>query len=71
MLAAPDAEPTRRCASLIETEQKETSLASVLERMLRAPDAWVGFADRYPDALDQAASARSLPARASNRPSSP
>ena len=61
MLAAPDAEPTRRRASLIETEQKETSLASVLERMLRAPDAWVGFADRYLDALDQAA--RNVPAR--------
>ncbi len=29
--------------------QKETSLASVLARMLRAPDAWAGFADRYLD----------------------
>jgi hypothetical protein len=34
---------------------KETSLASVLTRMLQAPDMWEGFADRYLDALDQAA----------------
>ncbi len=41
--------------------QKETSLASVLARMLRAPDAWAGFADRYLDALDRLA--RAAPAR--------
>jgi hypothetical protein len=35
--------------------QKETQLASVLARMLPALDAWVGFADRYLDALDQVA----------------
>src|ERR1700704_2648963 len=29
---------------------KETSLASVLARMLRIPDMWVGFTDRYLDA---------------------
>lgn len=41
--------------------EKETSLASVLARMLPAPDMWAGFADRYLDALDQAA--RDDPAR--------
>jgi hypothetical protein len=35
--------------------EKETSLASVLARTLRAPDAWTAFADRYLDALDQIA----------------
>jgi hypothetical protein len=35
--------------------EKETSLASVLAQMLRAPDMWVGFADRYLDALDRLA----------------
>ena len=35
--------------------QKETQLASVLAQMLPAPDTWIGFADRYLDALDQAA----------------
>jgi hypothetical protein len=34
---------------------RETSLASVLTRMLRAPDMWAGFAARYLDALDNAA----------------
>lgn len=34
---------------------KETSLASVLTRLLRAPDTWVGFADHYLDALDHVA----------------
>jgi hypothetical protein len=33
--------------------EKETSLASVLARTLRAPDAWTAFADCYLDALDQ------------------
>jgi hypothetical protein len=34
---------------------KETSLASVLARTLRAPDAWTAFADCHLDALDQMA----------------
>ena len=34
---------------------KEVSLASVLARALRAPDAWTTFADCYLDALDQIA----------------
>lgn len=34
---------------------KETTLADVLTRMLRAPDMWITFTDRYLDALDQAA----------------
>jgi hypothetical protein len=34
--------------------EKETSLASVLGRMLSAPDMWLQFADRYLDVLDQA-----------------
>jgi hypothetical protein len=37
--------------------EKETPLASVLTRMLQAPDMWTGFADRYLDALDEAARA--------------
>jgi len=35
--------------------EKETSLASVLAQMLPAPDMWVGFADRYLEALDRVA----------------
>lgn len=35
--------------------EKETSLASVLARMLQVTDMWIGFADRYLDALDQVA----------------
>lgn len=35
--------------------EKETMLAEVLAGMLQVPDAWVGFADRYLDALDRAA----------------
>jgi hypothetical protein len=34
---------------------RETSLAKVLTGMLRVPDTWTGFADRYLDALDQVA----------------
>jgi hypothetical protein len=34
---------------------KETTLASVLARMLHAPDAWTAFADCYLDALDEIA----------------
>jgi hypothetical protein len=41
--------------------EKETSLASALARMLPAPDAWVGFTDRYLDALDRLT--RNAPAR--------
>jgi len=35
--------------------EKETSLAHVLAGMLRTPDMWVEFADRYTDALDRTA----------------
>lgn len=35
--------------------EKETTLASVLARTLRAPDAWTTFADCYLNALDQIA----------------
>jgi hypothetical protein len=35
--------------------EKETSLATVLARMLPAPDMWIGFTDRYLDALDRVA----------------
>ncbi len=37
--------------------EKETSLASVLARMLAAPDAWITFTTHYLAALDQAARA--------------
>lgn len=37
---------------------KETSLAHVLVDMLRVPDAWLGFADAYLDALDDSAVSR-------------
>ena len=47
--------------------EKETSLASVLGRTLRAPDAWTAFADCYLDALDQIARAEA--AKPSSRPS--
>lgn len=33
--------------------EKESSLASVLAGMVRAPEMWTGFADRYLDALDE------------------
>ena len=39
---------------------KEVSLASVLARTLRAPDAWTAFADCYLDALDQIARAEAV-----------
>jgi hypothetical protein len=35
--------------------EKETSLANVLARMLPVIDMWIGFADRYLDALDEVA----------------
>src|SRR5215471_21051726 len=35
--------------------EKETTLASVLARTLRAPDTWTTFADRYLDGLDEIA----------------
>ena len=47
--------------------EKETSLASVLARILRAPDAWTTFADCYLEALDQIA--RTETARPASRPS--
>lgn len=37
------------------TAEKETSLASVLARMLCVTDMWITFADHYLDALDQVA----------------
>jgi hypothetical protein len=40
-----------------QVSEKETSLASVLVRMLAAPDAWTTFADCYLAALDQVARA--------------
>jgi hypothetical protein len=36
-----------------KTSEKETSLADVLASMLRTPDTWTGFAQRYLAALDQ------------------
>jgi hypothetical protein len=47
--------------------EKETTLASVLARTLRAPDAWTAFADCYLDALDQIA--RTEAARPASWPS--
>ena len=47
--------------------EKETTLASVLARTLRAPDAWTTFADCYLDALDQIACTET--ARPASRPS--
>jgi len=41
--------------------RQETSLARVLAQMLAAPDMWVGFTDRYLEALDRLA--RDAPAR--------
>jgi len=38
-----------------KAREKETSLASVLARMLVAPDAWTAIADRYLAALDEIA----------------
>jgi hypothetical protein len=46
--------------------EKETSLASVLGRTLRAPDAWTTFADCYLDALDQIA--RTAATKPASRP---
>jgi hypothetical protein len=40
-----------------QVHEKETSLASVLARMLAAPDAWITFATCYLATLDQAARA--------------
>jgi hypothetical protein len=37
-----------------QLSHKETSLASVLARMLRAPDMWAGFTERYLEALSDA-----------------
>ena len=46
-----------------QVHAKETSLASVLARMLRVPDMWTVFADRYLDALDKAARAEAITPR--------
>jgi hypothetical protein len=43
--------------------KRETSLAGVLADMLRVPDAWVGFADAYLDALDDTAHAQARTGR--------
>lgn len=37
-----------------QLSEKETSLASVLARMLQAPDMWAGFTERYLEALSEA-----------------
>lgn len=50
-----------------QVHEKETSLAGVLARMLRVPDLWAIFADRYLDALDQVARAEAAKPR-SRRP---
>jgi hypothetical protein len=42
--------------------ERETSLATVLARMLRAPDHWTAFADQYLDALDSVAPSPAEPA---------
>jgi hypothetical protein len=47
--------------------EKETSLASVLGRTLRAPDAWTAFTDCYLGALDQIA--RTEATKPASRPS--
>jgi hypothetical protein len=44
-----------------QVREKETSLASVLARMLRVPDTWTVFADRYLDALGEVAGAETKP----------
>jgi hypothetical protein len=41
---------TRSCYG--QVADQETSLAAVLAGMLHAPDLWIGFAQRYVDALD-------------------
>jgi hypothetical protein len=42
--------------------EKETTLTMVLAPMLQAPDMWLGFADRYLDALDRAVAEDESPA---------
>lgn len=49
-----------------KVSEKETSLATVLARMLRAPEAWTVIADRYLTALDEIA--RAGAARPARRP---
>lgn len=44
-----------------QVQERETSLAAVLARMLRIPDHWTVFADRYLDALDEVALTKSRP----------
>ncbi len=45
-----------------KTSQKETSLAHVLASMLRTPDMWTSFAERYLAAIDRLAGAQRGPA---------
>lgn len=47
--------------------EKETSLASLLGQMLPATDMWIGFGDRYLDALDEAARDRTVQPRRAGR----
>ena len=49
--------------------EKETPLVRVLAHMLRVPDAWTGFADRYLDALDQIARGTAASPNRTRRPS--
>ncbi|GAC1544492.1 MAG: hypothetical protein NVS3B12_33240 [Acidimicrobiales bacterium] len=52
-------------------KEKETSLASVLARMLPATDMWIAFTDRYLDALDQVSCAdKAKPKRSWRSPDS-
>jgi hypothetical protein len=44
-----------------QVHERETSLAAVLARMLRVPDHWTVFADRYLDALDEVALTKTRP----------
>lgn len=43
--------------------ERETSLASVVAAMLPTPDTWVGFTDRYLDALDEVAAVGAVTSR--------
>ena len=47
--------------------EKETSLASVLVRMVHAPEAWTVIADRYLDALDEIANMEAARSSSSRR----
>jgi hypothetical protein len=51
-----------------QVSDKERSLAAVVAAMLPAVDMWIGFADRYLDALDRVADGESGTAKRSWRP---